>query len=78
MTSIHAADDQSASQFQIVGYLDLGVGGYIDIGTSLTDEELGRLPKGRHALAIIGTYGINGYVPVQLPLRYESAQGDEK
>lgn len=48
-----------------VAYLDLGVGGYTDIGTDLTDEELTTLPKGRHMLGIIGTYGVDGYVPAQ-------------
>ena len=48
-----------------VAYLDLGVGGYMDIGTDLTDEELATLPKGRHTLGIIGTYGVDGYVPAQ-------------
>ncbi len=36
-----------------VAYLDLGVGGYMDIGTDLTDEALATLPKGRHMLGII-------------------------
>lgn len=49
-----------------VAYLDLGVGGYMDIGTDLTDEELAALPKGRHMLGVIGTYGVDGYVPAQL------------
>lgn len=48
-----------------VAYLDLGVGGYMDIGTDLTDEELATLPKGRHMLGIIGTYGVDGYAPAQ-------------
>ena len=48
-----------------VAYLDLGVGGYMDIGTDLTDEELGAIPKGRHMLGIVGTYGIDGYFPAQ-------------
>ena len=48
-----------------VAYLDLGVGGYMDIGTDLTDEELAALPKGRHMLGVIGTYGADGYVPAQ-------------
>lgn len=48
-----------------VAYLDLGVGGYMDVGTDLTDEELAALPKGRHMLGIVGTYGIEGYVPAQ-------------
>lgn len=48
---------------EAVGYLDLGVGGYIDIGSDLSDEELSKLPKGLHALAIVGTWGVDGYVP---------------
>lgn len=48
-----------------VAYLDLGTGGYMDIGTDLTDEELAGLPKGRHMLGVIGTYGVDGYVPAQ-------------
>ena len=48
-----------------VAYLDLGTGGYMDVGTDLTDEELATLPKGRHMLGIIGTYGVDGYVPAQ-------------
>lgn len=44
-----------------VAYLDLGVGGYMDVGTALTDEQLAALPKGRHMLAIVGTYGVDGY-----------------
>lgn len=48
-----------------VAYLDLGTGGYMDIGTDLTDEALAALPKGRHMLGIVGTYGVDGYVPAQ-------------
>jgi hypothetical protein len=48
-----------------VAYLDLGVGGYMDIGTDLTDEQLASLPKGRHMLSIVGTYGVDGYVSAQ-------------
>lgn len=48
-----------------VAYLDLGVGGYVDVGTDLTDEALAALPKGRHMLGIVGTYGVDGYVPAQ-------------
>ena len=44
-----------------VAYLDLGAGGYMDLGTDLSEQQLGALPKGRHMLAIIGTYGIDGY-----------------
>lgn len=45
-----------------VAYLDLGAGGYMDIGTDLNDEQLASLPKGRHMLGIVGTYGVDGYV----------------
>ena len=48
-----------------VAYLDLGTGGYMDIGTEFTDEELATLPKGRHMLGIVGTYGVDGYVQAQ-------------
>ena len=49
-----------------VAYLDLGAGGYTDIGTDLNDEQLALLPKGRHMLGIVGTYGVDGYVSSQL------------
>ena len=48
-----------------VAYLDLGTCGYMDIGTEFTDEDLATLPKGRHMLGIVGTYGVDGYVPAQ-------------
>ena len=48
-----------------VAYLDLGAGGYMDIGTDLNDEQLALLPKGRHMLGIVGTYGVDGYVSSQ-------------
>ena len=48
-----------------VAYLDIGAGGYMDIGTDLTDKELDAIPKGRHMLGVIGTYGVDGYVPTQ-------------
>ena len=48
-----------------VAYLDLGTGGYMDIGTDLTDEALAAFPKGRHMLGIVGTYGVDGYFPAQ-------------
>lgn len=59
-----------------VAYLDLGVGGYMDVGTDLTDEQLAALPKGRHMLGIIGTYGVDGYMevapqPPQIPAGYK-------
>lgn len=46
-----------------VAYLDIGAGGYLDLGTDLSNEALSRLPKGRHVLVIAGTYGIDGYTP---------------
>ncbi|KAF1019667.1 MAG: hypothetical protein GAK30_02983 [Paracidovorax wautersii] len=55
-----AAQGQEAEP---VAYLDLGAGGYMDVGTDLTEEQLAALPKGRHMLAIIGTHGVDGYVP---------------
>ena len=48
-----------------VAYLDLGAGGYMDIGTDLNAEQLASLPKGRHMLGIVGTYGVDGYVSAQ-------------
>lgn len=56
------ADKTAAPVGQEIAYLDLGVGGYIDLGSAMTDEQLAKLPKGRHALGIIGTYGVDGYV----------------
>lgn len=44
-----------------VAYLDIGAGGYMDVGTDLTDEQLAALPKGRHMLAIVGTHGVDGF-----------------
>ena len=51
----------------VVAYLDIGAGGYLDLGTDLADEALSRLPKGRHALVIAGTYGIDGYTAASTP-----------
>ena len=56
------ADSGAAPAGGVVAYLDIGAGGYLDLGTDLTDEALSRLPKGRHALVIAGTYGIDGYI----------------
>ena len=63
--AIEARVSGAQSAPKAVAYLDLGVGGYMDIGTEFTDEELATLPKGRHMLGIVGTYGVDGYVPVQ-------------
>jgi len=48
-----------------VAYLDVGAGGYMDLGTDLTEDQVGSLPWGRHILAIVGTYGADGYVPAE-------------
>lgn len=50
-----------------VAYLDIGAGGYMDLGSELSDEELAKLPYGRHVLGIIGTHGVDGYVLAQQP-----------
>ena len=54
--------EQAAAAQEAVAYLDIGAGGYLDIGSDLPEEQLLALPNGRHALGIIGTYGIDGYV----------------
>ena len=46
---------------EAVAYLDIGVGGYLDLGTEKDDDELFKLPLGRHMLGIIGTHGVDGY-----------------
>lgn len=56
-----------AQETEPVAYLDIGAGGYLDIGSDLHDEQLARLPRGRHMLAIVGTYGADGYVPRSAP-----------
>lgn len=48
-----------------VAYLDIGAGGYMDLGTDMSDEALSLLPKGRHMLVIAGTYGVDGYTAAQ-------------
>lgn len=65
-----------AGPSEAVAYLDIGAGGYLDLGTDLTDEALSRLPKGRHALVIAGTYGIDGYIaaPTAQPAPRQEAQ----
>lgn len=47
-----------------IAYLDIGIGGYVDLGSELSPEDLAALPRGRHMLVIAGTYGIDGYKPV--------------
>ena len=51
----------------VVAYLDVGAGGYLDLGAALSEDALQQLPKGRHALVIAGTYGIDGYVAAPQP-----------
>ena len=63
--ALRQAMDYAQPAPNAVAYLDLGTGGYMDIGTEFTDEELATLPKGRHMLGIVGTYGVDGYVPAQ-------------
>lgn len=53
----------STAQAPHVAYLDLGAGGYVDLGTDLSEEDIAALPKGRHMLVIAGTYGVDGYRP---------------
>ncbi len=61
---------------EAVAYLDVGAGGYLDLGTDLTDEALSRLPKGRHALIIAGTYGIDGYIAAHTTQPSPAMHGD--
>ena len=63
--AIEARVSGAQSAPKAVAYLDIGAGGYMDIGTDLTDEELDAIPNGRHMLGIVGTYGVDGYVPAQ-------------
>lgn len=56
-----------------VAYLDVGAGGYMYLGTDLTEDQVGSFPWGRHILAIVGTYGADGYVPAELPFDYSEA-----
>jgi hypothetical protein len=74
LTNPHSATthyEPVADERAAVAYLDLGTGGYMDVGTNLTDEQLAALPKGRHMLAIIGTHGVNGYTPASAPVAGE-------
>ena len=47
-----------------IAYLDIGIGGYVDLGSELSPADLAAPPRGRHMLVIAGTYGIDGYKPV--------------
>ncbi|KAF1006740.1 MAG: hypothetical protein GAK28_02416 [Luteibacter sp.] len=57
--TIRSEDDSSPAN--AVAYLDIGVGGYVDVGSDLSDDQLAELPMGRHMLGIIGTFGVNGF-----------------
>lgn len=70
-----AAPIAHTEQQQPVAYLDLGIGGYMDLGTDLTDEQLEGLPWGRHMLGIIGTYGADGYVPHRAEVEAQKKEG---
>lgn len=59
-TAIYAG---AIPRLHIVAYLDIGAGGYIDLGSDLENNQLEALPWGRHMLGIVGTYGAEGYVP---------------
>lgn len=61
------ASEPSAGEQKPVAYLDIGAGGYVDLGSDLSPEQLQALPFGRHALAIIGTFGVDGYTAAPLP-----------
>lgn len=69
-----AAPTPDAAQPEVVAYLDIGAGGYIDLGSELSDEKLQALPFGRHALAIVGTFGVDGFVAHPTP---DAAQGEQ-
>ena len=56
-----------------VAYLDVGASGYMYLGTDLTEDQVGSFPWGRHILAIVGTYGADGYVPAEWPFDYSEA-----
>ena len=62
---------------EAVAYLDIGVGGYLDLGTEKDDDELFKLPPGRHMLGIIGTHGVDGYKAHQ-PAGGEAAARDRE
>ncbi|WP_282266551.1 hypothetical protein [Stenotrophomonas sp. PS02298] len=84
MTNTTTEASKPAAAQEAVAYLDIGAGGYLDLGSDLPEEQLMGLPKGRHALAIIGTYGIDGYAaapvaaaPVEPDLdAYDPASGE--
>ena len=62
-----AAPATQQPEGDVVAYLDVGANGYLDLGSELSEDALQQLPKGRHALVIAGTYGIDGYVAAPQP-----------
>lgn len=62
-----------AGPSKAVAYLDIGSGGYLDLGTDLNYEDLFKLPSGRHMLAIVGTFGADGYTPAAAPTTHQAA-----
>ena len=65
--STHDAPATQQPEGDVVAYLDVGANGYLDLGSELSEDALQQLPKGRHALVIAGTYGIDGYVAAPQP-----------
>lgn len=65
-----------AGEQEAVAYLDIGAGGYLDIGSDLSDDDLLKLPKGRHMLGIIGTYGVDGYKAAAHPVEAQQAASE--
>ena len=75
VTALAAGQATAAPAGGVVAYLDIGAGGYLDLGSDLSNEAISRLPKGRHALIVAGTYGIDGYTPTP-PAQADSVQED--
>ena len=81
IAALAAGQATAAPAGGVVAYLDIGAGGYLDLGSDLSNEAISRLPKGRHALIVAGTYGIDGYThtpPAQAAAQQgaDSAQED--
>lgn len=75
---LQQSPEPAAPTQEAVAYLDIGAGGYVDVGTDLAEEQLAALPKGRHMLAIIGTYGIAGYTPAQVDTAIDAARARQE
>jgi len=59
---VQVLEDREAQQAaEPVAYLDIGNGGYVDLGSDLSIEHLSKLPWGRHMLGTVETYGADGY-----------------